>query len=356
MFKARYNVIGVMSGTSLDGVDLAHIIFDVSNEKWTYKIEQCATIPYSEFWVNELKNGINYSKSELQTLNTNYTELLGETIKNFIEIHHISNLDFICSHGHTILHQPQKGLTLQIGNLPEIANITKQKVVCDYRVQDVKLGGQGAPLVPIGDRILFSDYDFCLNLGGFSNISFEVNKNRIAFDISPVNTVLNFYANTLGQEYDNKGNISASGNLNTELYTELNNLAFYQNTYPKSLGFEFVKETILPLIERFQISTEDKMRTFTEHIAYQIGKVLDSKTGKLLVSGGGVYNDFLIERMKSHLPTIEIILPDEKTIQFKEALIFGLLGVLKVRNEINTLASVTGASHDHSSGKIFTPN
>ncbi|CCG52617.1 Protein of unknown function [Flavobacterium indicum GPTSA100-9 = DSM 17447] len=356
MFKARYNVIGVMSGTSLDGVDLAHIIFDVSNEKWSYKIEQCTTIPYSDIWVNELKNGINYSNSELQTLNTNYTELLGETIKNFIEIHHISNLDFICSHGHTILHQPQKGLTLQIGNLPEIANITKQKVVCDFRVQDVKLGGQGAPLVPIGDRILFSDYDFCLNLGGFSNISFEVNKQRIAFDISPVNTVLNFHANTLGLEYDNKGNISASGNLNTELFTELNNLAFYQKTFPKSLGFEFVKETILPMIERFQISTEDKMRTFTEHIAYQIGKVLDSKTGKLLVSGGGVYNDFLIERMKSHLPTIEIIIPDEKTIQFKEALIFGLLGVLKVRNEINTLASVTGACHDHSSGKIFTPN
>lgn len=356
MFKAHYNVIGVMSGTSLDGVDLAHIIFNVSNEKWSYKIEQCATIPYSEIWVNELKKAINYSNSELQTLNANYTKLLGETIKNFIEIHHISNLDFICSHGHTILHQPQKGLTLQIGNLPEIANFTNQKIVCDFRVQDVKLGGQGAPLVPIGDRILFSDYEFCLNLGGFSNISFEVNKQRIAFDISPVNTVLNFYANTLGLEYDNKGKISASGNLNTELFTELNNLTFYQKTFPKSLGFEFVKETILPLIERFQISTEDKMRTFTEHIAFQIGKVLDSKKGKLLVSGGGVYNDFLIERMKNHLPTIEIIIPDEKTIQFKEALIFGLLGVLKVRNEINILASVTGASHDHSSGKIFTPN
>jgi anhydro-N-acetylmuramic acid kinase len=192
-----------------------------------------------------------------------------------------------------------------------------------------------------------------LNLGGFSNISFEENGQRIAFDISPVNTVLNFYANTFGLEYDNKGEISASGNLNSDLFNELNQLEFYHKSFPKSLGFEFVKETILPIIESYQISTEDKMHTFTEHIAFQIGKILQKKSGKLLVSGGGVYNDFLIERMKAHLPTIEIIIPDEKTIKFKEALIFALLGVLKLRNEINVLASVTGAKHDHSSGEIY---
>jgi anhydro-N-acetylmuramic acid kinase len=251
------------------------------------------------------------------------------------------------------LHQPENGFTLQIGNLHEIAKITNEKVVCNFRVQDVLFGGQGAPLVPIGDKILFSEFDYCLNLGGFSNISFEKNNERIAFDISPVNTVLNFYANTFGLEYDNKGKISESGNISAALFEELNTLDFYQKAYPKSLGFEFVKETVLPILESYSISTEDKMRTFTEHIAFQIGKILQQKTGRLLITGGGVYNEFLIERIKNFLPTIQVIIPDEKTIQFKEALIFALLGVLKLRNEINVLASVTGATHNHSSGEVF---
>ena len=342
-----------MSGTSLDGVDLAHIKFEINNSKWSYEIYECDTISYSNEIISKLKNGINFSKSELSDLNIEYTNILGDIILEFISNNSISNLDAVCSHGHTILHQPQNGFTLQIGNLPEIANIIKQKIVCDFRVQDVELGGQGAPLVPIGDKILFSEYDYCLNLGGFSNISFEENNQRIAFDISPVNTVLNFYANTFGLEYDDKGEISASGNLNSDLFDQLNQLEFFSKSFPKSLGFEFIKETVLPIIESYTISTEDKMRTFTEHIAFQIGKILQSKSGKLLVSGGGVYNDFLIDRMKAHLPTIEIIIPDEKTIKFKEALIFALLGVLKLRNEINVLASVTGAKQDHSSGKIY---
>lgn len=356
MFKQNYNVIGVMSGTSLDGVDLAHIKFEINNNKWSYKIFECDTISYSNEIISKLKNGINFSQTELSDLNNAYTNLLGNIISEFITKNNISNLDAVCSHGHTILHQPQNGFTLQIGNLPEITNIVKQKVVCDFRVQDVKLGGQGAPLVPIGDKILFSEFDYCLNLGGFSNISFEESNQRIAFDISPVNTVLNFYANSFGLEYDDKGKISESGNLNDELFKELNQLEFYCKSFPKSLGFEFVKETVLPILESYTLSTEDKMRTFTEHIAFQIGKILESKFGKLLISGGGVYNDFLIERMKVYLPTIEIIIPDEKTIKFKEALIFALLGVLKLRNEINVLASVTGAKHNHSSGEIYEFN
>ncbi len=353
MFKHNYNVIGVMSGTSLDGVDLAHINFEINNNKWSYQIFECDTISYSNEMISKLKNGIHFSSIELSELNVEYTNLLGKFISEFIAKNNISNLDAVCSHGHTILHQPENGFTLQIGNLPEIAKITNQKVVCDFRVQDVLFGGQGAPLVPIGDKILFSEFDYCLNLGGFSNISFEENNERVAFDISPVNTVLNFYANTFGLEYDDKGEISESGNLNTELFEKLNQLEFYKKSYPKSLGFEFVKETVLPILESYSISTEDKMRTFTEHIAFQIGKILQTKTGKLLISGGGVYNDFLIDRIKNHLPKTEIIIPDEKTIKYKEALIFALLGVLKLRNEINVLASVTGAKQNHSSGEVF---
>lgn len=353
MFKQAYNVIGVMSGTSLDGIDLAHIHFSIVNEKWSYEILECETVSYDENWLNKLKSAINFSTTELEQVNIDYTALLGRVIKDFISKYNLKNIDAVCSHGHTILHQPQNGFTLQIGNLPEIAKIIGERVVCDFRVQDVKLGGQGAPLVPIGDRILFSEYEFCLNLGGFSNISFEDNGKRIAFDISPVNTVLNFYANKFDFDYDDKGKIAQRGIINHELLMELNNLEFYKKPFPKSLGFEFVKDIILPLIEKHSISVEDKMRTFVEHIAMQVENVLGKNLGKLLVTGGGAYNDFLIERMQFHLPNIKIIIPNKKTLEYKEALIFALLGVLKLRNETNVLSSVTGAKHDHSSGEIY---
>ncbi|GGC92484.1 anhydro-N-acetylmuramic acid kinase [Flavobacterium lutivivi] len=353
MFKQAYKVVGIMSGTSLDGIDLAHIDFEIIDNKWNYKIKECETVPYSDFWLNKLKSAINFSPEELHQLNIDYTHLLGNIIKEFISKNKLKNLDAICSHGHTILHQPQNGFTLQIGNLPEIAKIIGQTVVCDFRVQDVKLGGQGAPLVPIGDRVLFMEYDYCLNLGGFSNISFEENSKRIAFDISPVNTVLNFYANKLRMDYDDKGQIARSGKLNSDLFNELNHLDYYKKSFPKSLGFEFVKEIILPLIEEYSISIEDKMHTFTEHIAFQTSLALPNKSGKILITGGGAYNDFLIERMQFHLPNLKIIIPNKKTLEFKEALIFALLGVLKLRNEINVLSSVTGAKNDHCSGVIF---
>ncbi|WP_369765723.1 anhydro-N-acetylmuramic acid kinase [Flavobacterium sp. WC2429] len=353
MLKEKYNIIGVMSGTSLDGVDLSHIIFTVENNKWNFKILESETISYDTNWINSLKSAVDYSTNKLEKLNQDYTTLLATIISNFIKINKIENLDAVCSHGHTILHQPQKGFTLQIGNLPEIASLINQTVVCDFRVQDVQLGGQGAPLVPIGDRILFSEYDYCMNLGGFSNISFEENNQRIAFDISPVNTVLNYYANQLGFNYDDKGEISRSGNTNEALLKQLNELDFYQKKHPKSLGFEFVKETVLPLIESFTITIEDKLHTFTEHVALQIALALPTKKGSLFITGGGAYNDFLIERIHHHLPDIAIIIPNAKILEFKEALIFAFLGVLKLRNEINVLSSVTGAKKDHSSGKIY---
>ncbi|RZJ33996.1 MAG: anhydro-N-acetylmuramic acid kinase [Flavobacterium sp.] len=353
MPQETYNVIGVMSGTSLDGIDLAHVFFTVSDGKWSFEIAEAETVSYDSDWVHTFQRASDFSRSELEKLNNAYTILLGNTISEFIEKHQIENLDAVCSHGHTILHQPHNGFTLQIGNLPEIAKITNQKIVCDFRVQDVAFGGQGAPLVPIGDRILFSDYDYCLNLGGFSNISFEDGDRRVAFDISAVNTVLNFYANRLGFDYDDNGNLAASGNTNNELLSKLNALEFYAKPFPKSLGFEYVKGTLLPLIESFNIRDIDKLRTFTEHVAFQIAAALPFKSGKMLVTGGGAYNGFLIGRMRGLLPDVAIEIPSKKILEFKEALIFALLGVLKVRSEINVLSSVTGASHDHSSGKIY---
>lgn len=353
MVTDSYKVIGVMSGTSLDGIDLACIHFTVENQIWSFEILESETIPYPIDWVNQLKIAVDFSEADLQYLNENYTNFLGATIQWFINHHNISGIDAVCSHGHTILHQPQNGFTLQIGNLPNISKITGIKTVCDFRVQDVKLGGQGAPLVPIGDRILFSEFDYCLNLGGFSNVSFEDNGKRIAFDISPVNTVLNYYANLFGLNYDDKGQLARSGKIDASLLTELNSLEYYKKSFPKSLGFEFVKEIVLPLMEKYPIDTKDKMHTFIEHIAVQTAASLPKKEGKLLITGGGAYNDFLIERMKAHLPEISVTIPDSKTIEFKEALIFALLGVLKLRGEINVLGSVTGASTDHSSGVVY---
>ena len=352
MFKENYNVIGVMSGTSLDGVDLAYIKFNNSG-RWTFEIFQSETVSYSEEWLNKLKNAIHFSHSELEELNISYTKLLASIISDFISKHNLTEIDAVCSHGHTILHQPQNGFTLQIGNLPMIRDLVNQTIVCDFRVQDVQLGGQGAPLVPIGDKLLFSEYDYCLNLGGFSNVSFNENGNRIAFDISPVNTVLNSYANELGFPYDDAGNFAKSGNINQDLLQQLNDLEFYALPYPKSLGMEFVNAKIFPLMNSYSIDVKDKLRTFVEHIAVQISKICSKPNAKLFVTGGGAYNRFLIERLHNYLPTTEVVIPDDKTIQFKEALIFGFLGVLRLRNEINVLSSVTGASKNHSSGVVF---
>jgi anhydro-N-acetylmuramic acid kinase len=352
MFKDSYQVVGVMSGTSLDGVDLIYVTLSCS-PNWNFQIHYSETVPYSYYWFEILSNSVHMSKDNLLSLNEGYTAELARIINDFIAKNNIQDIDLVCSHGHTVLHEPKNGYTLQIGNLEKIASLLQQIVVCDFRVQDVKFGGQGAPLVPIGDRLLFSQYDYCLNLGGFSNVSFEENGKRIAFDISPVNTVMNLYANQLGFAYDDKGEIAKSGVLNNELFDELNNLDFYTANYPKSLGIEFVHSYVFPIIAKYAIPIKDVLHTFVEHVACQIGKIISKKNTSLLITGGGAYNDFLIERMQNYLPNVKVIIPDKITLEFKEALIFALLGVLKIRNENNTLASVTGAKKDHSAGNVF---
>ena len=354
MITEEYHVIGVMSGTSLDGIDIAELLFQVSSDGvWDFKILKAETIPYPPIWKNNLQIAISYSEDEIVIFNKEYTKYLAEVISGFITKHQIKNLDAVCSHGHTIWHQPEKGLTLQIGNLPELANLINEKIVCDFRVQDVALDGHGAPLVPVGDRLLFSKYDYCLNLGGFANISFENEGNRIAYDVCPVNIVMNIYAELLGMPYDDGGKFASSGNLNSKLLQQLNSLEYYAKSPPKSLGLEWVQNIILPLLEDSKSSSEDILRTFVEHIAIQLANQF-SGGSSVLITGGGVYNQYLISRLKS-LAEVVIVIPSSELIEYKEALIFGLLGVLKLRNEINCLSSVTGAKKDHSSGEIFIP-
>lgn len=347
-------MIGVMSGTSLDGIDLVYCSFNYNN-KWEFSIQFSETIPYSVSWVTKLKGLTSYSLKELKQIDLEYTKYLSGVINHFIKKHAILKIDAICSHGHTALHQPENRLTYQIGNLPKLATLTKNRIVCDFRVQDVQLGGQGAPLVPIGDKLLFSNYEFCLNLGGFANISTEINADRIAYDICPANIVMNFYVNKLGLDYDDDGRIAKSGEIQPELLNQLNQLVYYNEPPPKSLGFEWVENTIFPLIDAFNIDTKDVLRTFAEHVAIQISNSLPKKSkSTLLVTGGGAFNSFLMDRIKE-LSTCKVIIPSQDIINYKEALVFAFLGVLRLRNEINCLESVTGASKNHSSGNIFCP-
>jgi anhydro-N-acetylmuramic acid kinase len=351
MKQNEYYIIGQMSGTSLDGVDLVHVRIGFK-EKYYFELLNFETISYSSQWKQKLINGFNKTGSSLKKLDSDYGNLLAGFILEFIKRNKIDKVDFIASHGHTIFHKPEKGFTLQIGNGPEIFNLTNVKTICDFRVQDVKLGGQGAPLVPIGDKLLFSEYDNCLNLGGFANISTEINNERIAYDICPANIVLNYYVGKLGLEFDDKGKLASQGNVHKELLAALNQLEFYELQPPKSLGFEFIESTILPMINKYQLQISDILRTYVEHTAIQISKVLNRKKGKCLVTGGGAFNDFLMDRMRV-LTTLELIIPSKKIINYKEALVFAFLGYLKNLNEINCLKSVTGASKDHSSGVIY---
>ena len=365
--KTNYHIIGVMSGTSLDGIDLAEIVFertaspfDSANSitveepsKWSFNIVNAETIPYSSYWKNDLREAIGYNRKQIERLDYKFTEKLSEEILGFIKRNNIQEIDAVCSHGHTIFHRPEKGYTLQIGNLPRLAKMISRTVVCDFRTNDVELGGQGAPLVPIGDRLLFSEYDYCLNLGGFANVSSEVNGRRTAYDICPVNIVLNRYAEKLGMDYDAGGKLAESGEINDQLLKELNVLSFYSLQPPKSLGLEWVKENVFPLLDGYDISALNILRTFTEHIAIQLGAQFAEKA-KVLVTGGGAYNSFLMGRL-ADLSNINIVVPSSDLVEFKEALIFGLLGVLRLRDEVNCLASVTGASKDHCSGKVFIP-
>ncbi|WP_317231418.1 anhydro-N-acetylmuramic acid kinase [Chryseobacterium daecheongense] len=306
------------------------------------------TIPYPVSWEEKLRNAIHLSAEELLKLHSEYGFYLGQQVQDFIQRNKLQHIDLISSHGHTVFHQPQKKFTLQIGDGRAIKLMTGIPVVYDFRAQDVLMGGNGAPLVPIGDELLFSKYDACLNLGGFSNISLKVADQRIAFDIAPVNIVLNRLAQQFDKNFDENGELARTGKVNQELLSKLNSLEFYQQSHPKSLGIEWCNASVFPLLDT--IERTDLLTTFTEHISQQISKVINENSLKsVLFTGGGTYNSFLIEKIRQKTQA-EIIIPEKEIIEYKEALIFAFMGVLRQNNEVNVLASATGSSKDHSSG------
>jgi anhydro-N-acetylmuramic acid kinase len=339
-----FRVLGVMSGTSLDGIDFAICSFH-KNKNWNFNIEKCATTKYTKLWKDTLQNLHAKDKENIAKINIEYGKYLGNLINTFLGE---NKVDFIASHGHTIFHNPDNNYTLQIGDGNTIAKTTKITTINDFRSIDVSLNGQGAPLVPIGDLHLFSDYMYCINLGGFANISIKESKSITAFDICPVNIVMNELSGKLGKEYDENGDSANNGNLIPKLLETLNNLEFYHKKPPKSLGREWVEKFINPTLKS-TYKTEDMLHTFCEHIAMQIGMYLTND--EVLFTGGGVYNQYLVNRIK-HYSNAKIIIPSKEVIDYKEALIFAFLGVLRMRDEVNCLQSVTGAIRDNCGGVI----
>ena len=358
-----YRVIGLMSGSSLDGLDIAFAEFEENRSEWNYNINAAACYTYNEEWKNKLADAKNLSAHDYFLLHTAYGKFLAENVNRFIDennLHH--QVQLIASHGHTVFHEPQFGVTTQLGCGATLAALTNINVVSDLRIMDVALGGQGAPIVPVGEKLLFPNFDFYLNIGGIANISFQQEKNFFAFDVCAANRVLNMLAQETGKDFDEDGNIASKGEIITELFDKLNAQDYYQLSSPKSLSNNFGTDVIYPLIKSFNININDALRTYSEHIAYQIQQSIqhlisnkNSSEQRMLVTGGGALNAFLVERIKENLIMlkVDVIIAENNIVLYKEALIMALLGVLRWREENTVMASVTGASRSSIGGAVW---
>ncbi len=341
-----------MSGTSLDGLDIALCEFGGSGSELSYKIIKSDTIPYSADQKNKMRSLPYLNVENYFKLHHQFGKFIGKEVGNFLK-GMSEKPEAIASHGHTVFHQPLKGYTTQIGCGATIAAYSGITTVCDFRSMDVALNGQGAPLVPIGDELLFGNYQSCLNIGGIANISFRKNNSRIAFDICIANMALNYFAQLNGSDYDKDGNGAKSGNFNEALFKELNSLEFLKLKGAKSIGREWFEGEFLYIIQKHKLQVNDILNTLVKHIAFQIAAVLnENKLNDVLITGGGAHNTFLMESLKQYYSGT-IIIPDAITINYKEALIFALLGYLRITEQINTLSSVTGAKKDSVGGSVY---
>ena len=342
--------IGLMSGSSLDGLDIALVRFREENDKYSFQILQAETLPYPEYWTRQLSEAFHKQPEDLFQLDKEYGKFLGEQVLAFTQKHN-AHPDFVASHGHTIFHRPEEHYTLQIGDGQELANACDFTVINDFRSEDVSKGGQGAPLVPIGDRLLFSDYEMCLNIGGIANISYDENGKRIAYDLCITNQALNYLAQLKGLDYDKNGELARNGEVDHSLLKKLNNLPFFLQEPPKSLGREFFETFQKDLLK--DLSVEDMLATFVEHIALQIALPISwLPKGKILCTGGGARNKYLVERLQARTKH-EVIVPEKQIIDYKEALVFAFLGLLRLEGKTNVLSSVTGAESDSCSGRVW---
>ena len=350
-------VIGLMSGSSLDGIDLCCVHFYESEKQIKYRWVKGRTYPFSQPLKKALQEASEEDKQHGSLLDQSFSQFALECLKTFLKELDVK-VDLIASHGHTVKHEPENKITVQIGDGAYWAQQLNLPVVYDFRTEDVLLGGQGAPLVPVGDTTLFKEYEYCLNLGGISNLSYQQNKRVIAYDISMCNTPLNELSQRLGKEYDKGGSIAQSGQFIPYLFEELNDLDYFKLPAPKSLDKAWYFSQMQPLFDKGSYSTTDLLNTCCEHIGYQIAQSInssksDSKRSEVLVTGGGAYNTFLLSRIEKYLdPSFKLVIPEPYLIEYKEAIIFALMGWLRVHSKINVLSSATGATKDTSSGKI----
>lgn len=354
-----YRVIGLMSGSSMDGLDIAFVEFTEQSGKWQFEIKAVDCKPFDEEWIEKLSSASQASAFRYMSLHSEFGHYLGQKVNEFITENGLDyQVQLIASHGHTVFHEPSMKFTSQLGDGAAIAAETGINVVSDLRALDVALGGQGAPIVPIGDKFLFSEYQYLLNIGGIANLTIYREGIPKAFDIAPANKVLNLLAKQVGEKYDREGKMAAKGNLNTAILEELNALSFYAQPAPKSLNNEFGTDTIYPMIEN--LPTEDALRTYCEHIAIQLIEAIQKESleitpGKMLVTGGGAHNDFLIHLISQKLAEfgIEVVKPSKEIIDYKEAIIMAFIGALRFRENDTTLASVTGASRNSIGGAMW---
>ncbi|HRD54247.1 MAG TPA: anhydro-N-acetylmuramic acid kinase, partial [Flavobacteriales bacterium] len=332
-----YRVLGIMSGSSLDGLDLALCELEVSRGRWRHSIRKARTVAYPQAMRERLLHAMQGSAMQLAQLDADLGQFIGQASKRFLRG---ERAELIASHGHTIFHQPKLGFSTQIGSGARIAAITGITTVCDFRSADMAAGGQGAPLVPLGENLLFPDYAAFVNLGGICNISLHGPDRIFGYDVCICNQALNFLAQETGRPFDRNGDIARSSHFDADLLADLNRLPFHQKRPPKSLGREWFEDSVLPLINDRSEPVGKRLRTVVEHIAWQLGKALKHAPGPVLVTGGGAHNRFLVERIAAQSRAL-LVLPPKATIDFKEALVFALLGVLRMRGEANALASVT---------------
>lgn len=357
-----YRAIGLMSGSSLDGLDIVLAEINEHAGTWEFEILASACYEYDAEWRKKLEFSIDLNGRDYQLLHTAYGHYLGEQVNRFIEDHNLHfKAGLISSHGHTTFHLPAQRMTAQLGDGAAIAAETGLPVVSDLRALDVAFGGQGAPIVPIGEKLLFSEYRMFLNLGGIANISFNFPDNYIAFDVCPANRVLNMLSLRAGKEFDEGGKMAAKGQIQSSLLNQLNALEYYQKDYPKSLANNFGTDVVFPMINEEGLATHDALRTYVEHIIFQLKKVIGSMPEhevsgqKLLVTGGGAFNYFLIEQLQQQLSNldIEVVVPEENIVKYKEALVMALIGVLRWRQEYNVFSSVTGAKRNSIGGAVW---
>ena len=345
--------IGLMSGSSLDGLDITLVKFDEEGGRYDFQILAAETLPYPEHWTKQLSNAFHKQPKDLVQLDKDYGKYLGEQVLAFAKKHN-AQPDFVASHGHTIFHKPDEHYTLQIGDGQELAKACGFTVINDFRSEDVSKGGQGAPLVPIGDKLLFSDYEICLNIGGIANLSYDEGSKRIAYDLCIANQALNYLANMNGLDYDRDGELARSGEVDMTLLKKLNRHPFYGQLPPKSLGREFFEANQKELLQGLPVP--DRLATFVEHIALQIALPISFlPKGRILCTGGGARNKFLVERLQARTKH-EVVVPEKQIIDYKEALVFAFLGLLRLEGKTNVLASVTGAESDSCSGRIWKNN